>query len=129
MCYDVIMDINNYIELYNKGVLLKNIKPLDNEEYRRFLQSSAKVRIVPKKIINYNKHIELISGGIAKNLKTDPYFYMIPIQTPSGTIVGFTCRLLFESKYINIMRKTKGEGIFNVPKMFGWLEFKNYDEE
>ena len=122
-------EIKDYIELYRKGIPLKKIKPLTNETYRVLMLSNAPIHIVHKKYLNYTRHDKLVSQGMAKNMEEDPYFYMIPVQTVAKTIVGFVTRSLFNSKYVNIVRRTDDENAWNVPKMFGWLDFKNYDED
>lgn len=142
------LDLNGYIKLYSNGINIHDIKPLSNESFNLFLKSNVDIRLVSIKenynlLSNLNK-IHYFVNTVRKNdlLRSkkfninikDSYFYMIPIQTMKGTIVGFICRLICKNfiskngiKYFSIFNKFK-DYTKQVPYMFGFYkDFDDYD--
>ena len=123
---EIKVNINDYIELYNTSLKLSQIKPLENQTYRLFKESGADIRIANRKDTYKNarafKKIEFF-------MKDNEYFYMIPVTTIKGTIVGFIVRGVTNRAYNTVSRKFSSYES-QVPLMFGFgREFQNYDTE
>lgn len=118
------VDIQDYIELYNKSYSLDKIKPLNNQTYKIFKASKADIRITHRSQTYENA---LAFKKIEHFLKGNEYFYMIPLTTIKGTIVGFIVRGVLTSDYGTITRTTEYEN--KVPFMYGFdRTFLNYDK-
>ena len=119
------VDIQDYIELYERGISLKAIKPLKNQTYRLFRKSGMDIRVVHrsevyKKADAYQK--------IRFFIKDNDYFYMIPVTTIKGTIVGFILRSVIGSSY-NTVSRSFTDPEKQVPLMFGFDKaFLTYDK-
>jgi len=121
--------LEDYITLYNTGININDINPLNNETYKILKMSSTDIRIVNRDE-NYATLI-LLSKLKRFTLLLDssnPFFYMIPIQTMKGTIIGFVFRELFKKNYDTFIRpfhdKTK-----KVPVMYGFYkDFLTYNK-
>ena len=62
-------------------------------------------------------------------VKNNEYFYMIPVTTAKGTIVGFIVRGVLKSDY-NTVSRTFSSYETKVPLMFGFdKKFLNYDRQ
>lgn len=118
------VDIKDYINLYNTGYSLDSVKPLNNQTYKIFRMSKVDIRIVCRKEVYNNP---LAYKKIRYFVKDNEYFYMIPIKTLKGTIVGFILRSLFGSSYSTISREFNNQSE-QVPLMFGFdKHFAKYD--
>ena len=118
------VDIKDYIELYNQGISLDKIKPLQNQTYRLFKSSGRDIRIVHRNKTYSNAEA---FKKISYFLKANDYFYMIPVTTPKGTIVGFIVRGVLNSDY-NTVSRTFSNYEAQVPLMFGFdYSFLSYD--
>lgn len=120
---------STYLSLYNKGVKLSDFKPINNQTYKVLSMSSVDIRVINRKE-NYNVLVSsLIKDDIKIFLKQcGDYFYMIPIQTPKGTIVGFILRSVYGRKYHTYSREFKNFKN-KIPLMFGFYkDFKNWDK-
>ena len=92
------VDISAYIDLYNTGVSLSRVKlPNPDENYFIFKHSNVDIRIIDRDknlglLVQKDKFysIEKFLGDTEET--SHRYFYMIPLQTPIGTIVGFILR-------------------------------------
>lgn len=120
------VDIQDYIDLYNKGLKLNKIKPLNNQTYKLFKSSGLDIRVVNRRE-TYSK-----PSAYKKTqyfVKSNEYFYMIPVTTIKGTIVGFILRGVLKSDYSTVSRKFNNrEG--QVPLMFGFdKRFQKYDAQ
>ena len=120
------VNIQDYIDLYNKGVKISKIKPLSNQTYKLFRDSGLDIRIAKRRDtycdpVAYKKTQYFV--------KANEYFYMIPVTTIKGTIVGFILRGVFKSSYSTVSRSFNNqEG--QVPLMFGFDKFfKNFDKQ
>ena len=119
------VNIQDYIDLYKQGMKLDEIKPLKNQTYRLFKSSGLDIRIVHRSATYKNpvafekmKHFGL----------QNDYFYMVPVTTVKGTIVGFIVRGVLEHDYNTISRAFSSYET-RVPLMFGFDEsFKSYDD-
>lgn len=121
--------LSTYIELYNNALPLKDFKHVNNQTYKVLTMSSVDIRVVDRRE-NYKI---LVSPNLDKGVKSftnrcGNYFYMIPVQTPRGTIVGFILRSVYGRQYHTYNRKfSKYE--CKVPFMFGFFkDFDNYDK-
>lgn len=153
---DIIYDdsIENYIKLYNTGVNIKEIEPIANENYKIFSLANTDIRVfdtdnkntleamIPLKQIKHfaNDHITIdLKTGKDIEVKGNKLFYMIPIQTPRGTISNFIFRRIFDSRKshfksvryhtasLNKDSYDKQEGYSKaVPLMYGW--YKDFDD-
>lgn len=122
------VDIENYIDLYERGLRLNQIKPLKNQTYKIFQMSDLDIRIVHRnKIYNNSMAFQKIKYFIQKN----EYFYMIPVTTIKKTIVGFILRGVLHSDYSTVSREFK-DNITRVPLMFGFdekfLDFESHSQ-
>ena len=118
------VNIQDYIDLYNQGISLKGIKPLKNQTYKLFLESGLDIRIVHR-----SKTYSNVSAfsKIKYFLKANDYFYMIPVTTVKGTIVGFIVRGVLKSDYNTVSRSFSSYEA-KVPLMFGFdKNFLKYD--
>lgn len=120
------VEIEDYIELYNQGVSLDKIKPLQNQTYRLFKSSGRDIRIVHRNKTYSNAEA---FKKISFFLKVNEYFYMIPVTTPKGTIVGFIVRGVLRNDYNTVSRMFSSYEA-QVPLMFGFdKSFLNYDKK
>ncbi len=118
--------IEDYISLYNQGLMLDQIKPLKNQTYKIFKKSNIDIRILHRSLVYENPQaFQKIKHFTTNN----EYFYMIPVTTIKGTIVGFILRGVLRSDYSTVSREFENfEG--RVPLMFGFDEsFKKFDEK
>lgn len=134
MCYIYSMDtrtrvnIEDYIVLYERGLLLNQIKPLKNQTYQIFKASGLDIRIVHRSKIYDNS---LAYQKIKYFIQDNEYFYMIPVTTIKETIVGFILRGVLRSDYSTVSREFK-DNLKRVPLMFGFnkkfLKFEDYKQ-
>lgn len=119
------VNIEDYIELYNKSIPLTNVKPLSGQTFKIFKLSHTDIRIGTRNLVYENPNAFLkIKHFILKN----EYFYMVPMTTATGTIVGFIIRGVFTSDYGTITR-TFSSLQTQVPIMYGFDKaFANYDK-
>ena len=109
--------IEEYIELYNKGLTLDDIEPLKNQTYKVFkMAKSAGVRIIDRTWTYENPAaFEKIKHFVNDN----PFFYMIPVKTIKETITGFIVRGVTKSDYNTVSREFKNFEK-QVPLMYGF---------
>lgn len=120
------VNIQDYIDLYNKGIKLDGIKPLNNQTYKLFKESGLDIRIIQR--IQTYANARAFSK-IKHFIKANEYFYMIPVTTVKGTIVGFIVRGVLNSDY-NTVSRTFSNYEVKVPLMFGFdKKFLNYDKQ
>jgi DNA primase len=123
------IDITKYIELYDLGISIKNIKPVKNQTYKILMLSNSDIRVVDrekvyKKLLTLEKmkHFTIDTKDFSNR-----YFYMIPLQTPKGTIVGFVLRSVYGKTYNTICR-TSNTVDHKVPYMYGFYkDFERID--
>lgn len=120
------VNLQDYIDLYNRGLKLNRIKPLKNQTYQLFKLSGLDIRVVNRRE-TYSK-----PDAYKKTqyfVKANEYFYMIPVTTIKGTIVGFILRGVLKSDYSTVSRKFSSRDN-QVPLMFGFdKRFQKYDEQ
>ena len=120
------VNINDYIKLYNEGISLDKIKPLSNQTYKLFKQSGVDIRIVHR---NKTYQNATAFSKINHFMLANDYFYMIPVTTIKGTIVGFIVRGVLRKDYGTVSR-TFSSYEKQVPLMFGFdKNFQKYEEE
>lgn len=120
------LNIEIYKELYRDGYKLDQIKPLKNQTYKIFKASGVDIRVVHRSSVYKNptgfkkiKHFTL----------DNEYFYMIPVTTIKGTIVGFILRGVLRSDYSTISREFE-DSEHKVPLMFGFdKSFEKFQEK
>lgn len=118
------VNIQDYIELYEKGLKLDQIKPLKNQTYRIFKESGIDIRIVHRDKTYENA---LAFQKIKHFTVDNEYFYMIPVTTVKETIVGFILRGVLRSDYSTVSREFSVNEK-RVPLMFGFnKKFENFD--
>lgn len=129
------VDISAYIDLYNTGYPLTKVKlPNPDENYRIFRSSNVDIRVVDR-----DKNLGfLFTGSKFKSIEkflgdtsdaSHRYFYMIPVQTPVGTIVGFILRSVYGKAYQTVGKDFENR-VHQVPLMFGWYkDFIDYNNE
>ena len=118
------VNIEDYIELYEDGLRLDQIKPLKNQTYKIFKASGLDIRI-----INRNKTYENVMAfqKIKHFTVNNEYFYMIPVTTVKETIVGFILRGVLKSDYATVSREFS-DNKKKVPLMFGFnKKFESFD--
>lgn len=115
-----VVNILDYIALYEEGTPLSSIKPLNNQTYNIFKEKED-IRVVDR-----NKNYQLLSPLKAiehftkdKKGKSSNYFYMIPIRTVKNTIVGFIFRNVFHHDYASVYQ-TFSDSNHKVPFMYGF---------
>lgn len=124
------IDIEKYIELYNLGVSIKSIKPLDNQTYKILMMSTTDIRVIDRKeVYSQLMFLEKIKHfTIDTKQHSNRFFYMIPLQTPKGTIVGFIFRSVFGKSYATVCKPFKDKNK-KVPYMYGFYkDFATFDK-
>lgn len=120
------VDIQSYINLYNRGMKLDRIKPLENQTYRLFKESGFDIRIVNRKETYKNP---LAFEKIKFFTLANEHFYMIPVTTVKETIVGFILRGVLRKDYSTVSRSFSGYEK-QVPLVFGFgRNFLNFDKQ
>lgn len=120
------VNIEDYIKLYNKGISLNGIKPLSNQTYKLFKASGLDIRIIHR---NQTYSNAAAFSKINHFMLSNDYFYMIPVTTIKGTIVGFIIRGVVRKDYATVSR-TFSSYDKQVPLMFGFdKNFQKYEEE
>ena len=120
------VNIQDYIDLYNQGIKLDGIKPLNNQTYKLFKESGLDIRIIQRSQTYANARA---FSKIKHFIKANEHFYMIPVTTVKGTIVGFIVRGVLRSDY-NTVSRTFSNYEVKVPLMFGFdKKFLNYDKQ
>ena len=118
--------IENYIDLYENGLKLDQIKPLKNQTYKIFRASKTDIRIVHRSEVYKNP---LAFQKIKHFTLYNEYFYMIPVTTIQETIVGFILRGVTRSDYSTISREFN-DSENRVPLMFGFNKsFEKFEEK
>jgi DNA primase len=120
-------NFERYLELYHRGTRVADIPPLSSQTYKIFKSSPVDIRVINRDknydIITFLKKIEYFCKDSYKSNRK--FFYMIPLQSIKGTIVGFVFRTLFEKHYATIHREYEKN---KVPALYGlYPEFKNFD--
>ena len=145
--YEINVDdsLESYIALYNRGISIKKIKPLSNESFDIFIKSNVDIRLVKiqdnydllsrlKKMYYFINQVRKNDSYRSKRFNVEikhSYFYMIPIQTVKGTIIGFICRLICKNfigttRYFSTQSFIKDK-IRQVPSIFGFYkDFEDY---
>ena len=119
------VNIQDYIKLHSQGLKLDEIKPLKNSTYRLFRSSGLDIRVVHRSAIYSDPRAfeKMKHFGLQND-----YFYMIPITTIKGTIVGFIIRGVLKHDY-NTISRTFSSYETRVPLMFGLdKSFLTYDQ-
>lgn len=113
--------LNDYLRLYNSGVSvfdLKKEKLLTNKEYVAYL---TKNYANPVKLVSYVKSFKIIpyDPPIFYFYEKHKLFWMIPLETIKGEIVGFILRGFIEKAYRTIVFSE-----FSLP--YGLGKFANF---
>ena len=129
-------NFEQYIRLYESGTSLSKLSlPTKDQStldtFQVFKSSKVDVRIIDR-----DKNLDLILGLVSiSNFVKDTanyshrFFYMVPLQTPKGTIVGFILRTVFGKLYHTVSRNFS-DSSKQVPIMFGWYkDFLNYNSK
>lgn len=123
------VNIEDYILLHERGIPLEKVRPIANQTFDVLKDCNVDVRIIDR-----DKNLALIYrlgqlGTFSKDTKENShrFFYSIPIQTVSGTIVGFIYRTVFGKQYTTVSRDFDDKE-HKVPLMFGFYkDFADYD--
>lgn len=127
------VNLRDYLSLYERGMSLDRIKPLKNQTYRIFSKVNERfkrdgwldIRIVHRKKTYENPQA---FKKIVHFVQDNEYFYMIPVTTIKGTIVGFILRGVTRSDYSTISREFE-DSQKRVPLMYGFdYRFKDFDK-
>lgn len=133
VCYNCSMegtiDFKRYVDLFNKGIPIKRLKPLKNQTYKVFANSNADIRVIDRekclKEIAYCSQIKYFTAD-SKNA-SHRFIYALPIQSPNGTYVGFIYRTMFDKNYSSVFKPFK-DFSKKVPYMYGFhRDFHDYD--
>ena len=122
--------IENYIALHESGIKLDRVKPIDDQTFNTLKGCGVDVRIIDRdknlgKLYNLGQ-LGTFTKDTAEH--SHRYFYSIPLQTVSGTIVGFIYRTVYGKAYTTVSRAFLNAE-HKVPLMFGFYkDFANYDE-
>ena len=120
----------DYIDLYNMSRPIKELSPLKNQTYKIFSESDYDIRVFDRrecfeKLSYLSKIAHFIEGS-------GDFFYILPIQTIKGSLVGFIYRKVLSSDYASIIKNSielpVNSKFVKVPTMFGFRDFKRYDE-
>ena len=124
------VEISEYIQLHETGIPLNKVRPIANQTFEVLRSSGIDVRIIDR-----DKNLGLLYklgqlGTFSKDTReySHRYFYSVPIQTVSGTIVGFIYRTVFDKKYTTVSRAFSDKEK-KVPLMFGFYkDFADFDK-
>ena len=121
--------IEDYIALHESGIPLKKVKPIANQTFEVLKNCNVDVRIIDRDK-NLNRLYNLGQlGTFSKDTveHSHRYFYSIPLQTITGTIVGFIYRTVYGKAYTTVSRSFIDKE-HKVPLMFGFYkDFEDYD--
>lgn len=124
------INIDEYIALHESGIPLNRVKPIACQTFNTLKNSNVDVRIIDrdKNLGRLYKLGQL--GQFSKNTveHSHRYFYSIPLQTVTGTIVGFIYRTVYGKAYTTVSRSFNNKEC-KVPIMFGFYkDFENFDQ-
>lgn len=120
----------DYINLYEMSKPIKELSPLKNQTYKVFSESDYDIRVFDRrecfeKLSYLSKIAHFIEGS-------GDFFYILPIQTVKGSLVGFIYRKVLSSDYASIIKNSIelpiNSEFVKVPTMFGFRDFNRYDE-
>lgn len=109
--------IEEFNEFYRHLVPVSKLKPINSEEYHLFTKKTG----LPVVIGSSRKHLEFIplEKTYYSFFQDVDIFWMVPVDTPSGKVLGYVLR----SKTGKVYRTVVGKG----PQlMFGWHRFKDF---
>ncbi len=129
MSEERVVNIDEYIALHESGIPLNKVRRIDCQTFNVLLNSNVDVRIIDrdKNLHRLYKLGQL--GTFSKNSEehSHRYFYSIPLQTITGTIVGFIYRTVYGKAYTTVSRPFNDKE-HKVPLMFGFFkDFEDYD--
>ena len=115
-------NLADYIRLYNSGVSifdLKKEKLLTNKEYVAYI---SKDYANPIKLVSYKQSFSIIpyDPAMFHFYKNHDLFWMIPLETIEGLIIGFIFRSFFDKAY-----RTISFSEFSIP--YGLGNFGNFN--
>ena len=123
------LDITEYIKLHEEGIPISKVRTIDNQTFHVLRDSGIDVRIIDRDK-NLTRLYSMNSlSTFSKDTKeySHRFFYSIPLQTVSGTIVGFIYRTVFDKAYTTINREFNNKEN-KIPLMFGFYkDFEDYD--
>lgn len=124
--FETEVDISKYIELYNLGTPIRKMKPITNQTYKVLSLSNSDIRIIDRDKFYQKLFLLKKIEHFIKDTKehSNRFFYMIPLQTPSGTIVGFILRSVFSKNYASVYRASNYSS--KVPYMYGF--YKDFEK-
>lgn len=123
-------NIDEYIALHKSGIPLNRVKPIACQTFNTLKNSNVDIRIIDrdKNLGRLYKLGQL--GQFSKDTveHSHRYFYSIPLQTVTGTIVGFIYRTVYGKAYTTVSRSFNNKEC-KVPIMFGFYkDFENFDQ-
>lgn len=111
-------DLDSYMRLYENLLPITKMKSLNTKD---FLSFKSKTTGNPVKLGDSKEHVRFIPYDVPyfKFFQTNKMFWMIPLEIPDGTIVGFIFKGFFGKEY-----RTK---IFSdVSVLFGLSTFSDF---
>lgn len=122
---------NNNIKLHSTGIPISKVRTIDSQTFFVLRDSGIDVRIIDRDknlSLLYNMDNLLMFSKDSKEY-SHRFFYSIPLQTVSGTIVGFIYRTVFGKSYTTVTRTFNNKEC-KIPFMFGFYkDFANFDNE
>lgn len=124
------VNLEEYIELHNTGIPLNKVRPIDCQTFNVLKNSNVDVRIIDrdKNLQKLYKLGQLGTFSKDTDKHSHRYFYSIPLQTVTGTIVGFIYRTVYGKAYTTVSRSFNDKE-HKVPIMFGFYkDFEDFDQ-
>jgi DNA primase len=119
MSYNIAPTVEDYLKLYDQGVSIHDLKPQVSKDYISFITKVGK----PVKLISKKKSLRYIPYDTQyfKFYQKHKLFWMIPVEVPSGKVVGFLLKGYNQSEYRTIK--------FNqYSLLFGLANFRGYQK-
>jgi len=110
--------IRQFLEMYSHGVSIKEMKPLETEEYKAFISK----RGWDVRIVSSVKHLEWLphEESYYNYFNNNKIFWMIPIDFPDGSIGGFVLRSYMGKDYSLYNGGVAGQ------VLYGWHDFGEF---
>jgi len=111
--------LGGFIKLYSHAIPINKLVPESNENFKCFsLKSGLPVGLViVRDTISYQYPLK----SFWKFFEENPYFWMIPMTTPTNKLIGFVLRGYHQKEYRTVFNY--GE---NIPPVFGWEDFSDF---
>lgn len=112
--------LKEFLDIYNKSKPISSFEEMNDLNYFIFSKKSGlpAVLVETRKVVKELRPLKSFYRFFENN--KNPYFWMVPIATPTKKIVGFIIRSFYDKYYMTIFEKG------SISPLFGWEDFKNF---